>query len=130
MNSVAGLDDYQLTVRALSDLTQVSVAGGGALAMAKNASTTFSAAIAGAVALQKSDDDTTARIVDSSVTDLADTATSLNVQAIKSGERTAVATGISANLSTGSKTSVSVVGAASASRSTTMSPRSVVMVAW
>ncbi|PUE20245.1 leukotoxin LktA family filamentous adhesin [Limnohabitans sp. WS1] len=108
-----GAGTLGLTVRALSDLTQVSVAGGGALAMSKNASTTFSAAIAGAVALQKSDDDTTARIVDSSVTDLADTATSLNVQAIKSGERTAVATGISANLSKGSKTSVSVVGAAS-----------------
>jgi hypothetical protein len=108
-----GSGTLALTVRALSDLTQVSVAGGGALAMSKNASTTFSAAIAGAVALQKSDDDTTARIVGSSVTDLANTATSLVVQAIKSGERTAVATGISANLSKGSKTSVSVVGAAS-----------------
>jgi hypothetical protein len=109
----AGSGTSTVAVRALSDLTQVSVAGGGALALSKNASTTFSAAMAGAVAIQDSDDDTTARIVDSSVTDLDNTSSSLVVQAIKSGERTAVATGISANLSKGSTTSVSVVGAAS-----------------
>jgi hypothetical protein len=109
----AGSGTSSVAVRGISDLTQVSVAGGGALALSKNASTTFSAAIAGAVAIQDSDDDTTARIVGSSVTDLANTASSLVVQAIKSGERTAVATGISANLSKGSTTSVSVVGAAS-----------------
>ncbi|QHE87193.1 leukotoxin LktA family filamentous adhesin [Hydrogenophaga sp. BPS33] len=100
-------------VRALSDLTQVSVAGGGALAMANNSSTTFSAAIAGAVAIQDSDDDTTARIVDTTVSGLADRASSLTVEALKSGERTAVATGISLNLSQGSTTSVSVAGSAS-----------------
>ncbi|MDB5752986.1 MAG: hypothetical protein JWP65_3407 [Ramlibacter sp.] len=100
-------------VRALSDLTQVSVAGGGALAMANNSSTTFSSAIAGAVAIQDSDDDTTARIVGSTVTGLADRAGSLTVEALKSGERTAVATGISVNLSAGSTSDLSIVGSAS-----------------
>ncbi len=102
-----------VAVQALSDLTQVSVAGGGALSLAKNAGTTFTAAIAGAVAIQKSDDDTTARIVNSHISDLADQSGSLVLQALKSGERTAVATGISLNLSKGSTTSVSVAGAAS-----------------
>ena len=104
-------------VRALSDLTQVSVAGGGALAMAKNASTTFSAAVAGAVAIQDSDDDTSALIRNNTVvSDLADRSGALVVQALKSGERTAVATGISLNLSKGSTTSLSVVGAVSATQ--------------
>ncbi|MGV0984367.1 MAG: leukotoxin LktA family filamentous adhesin [Limnohabitans sp.] len=109
----AGSGTSTVAVRALSDLTQVSVAGGGALALSQNASTKFSSAIAGAVALQDSDDDTTARIVGSTLSDLADESGSLVVQALKSGERTAVATGISANLSKGSTTSVSVVGSAS-----------------
>lgn len=102
-----------VSVRALSDLTQVSVAGGGALAMANNSSTTFSSAIAGAAAIQKSDDDTTARIVGSTITGLADRADSLTVEALKSGERTAVATGISVNLSRGSTSDLSIVGSAS-----------------
>jgi hypothetical protein len=112
---VQGLDGGTtgVGVRALSDLTQVSVAGGGALAMANNASTTFSSAIAGAVAIQDSDDDTTARIVGSTITGLADRPGSLTVDALKSGERTAVATGISVNLSTGSTSDLSIVGSAS-----------------
>ena len=108
-----GSGTSQVAVRALSDLTQVSVAGGGALSLAKNTGTEFTAAIAGAVAIQKSDDDTTARIVNSAISDLADQADSLVLQALKSGERTAVATGISANLSKGSTTSLSLVGSAS-----------------
>ena len=108
----------QVAVQALSDMTQVSVAGGGALALSRNPSTKFSAAVAGAVAVQKSDDDTTARIVGSTMSDLADQSGSLVLQALKSGERTAVATGISANLSKGSTTSVSVVGSASVTTST------------
>ena len=100
-------------VRAISDITQISAAGGGALAMSKNASTTFSSAIAGAVAVQKSDDDTTASIVGSEIRDLADEAGALTVQALKSGERTAVATGISLNLSTSTTSDLSIVGSAS-----------------
>lgn len=103
----------RLNVQALSDLTQISVAGGGALAMANNASTTFSSAIAGAAAIQYSDDDTTARVVGSTVRDLADEAGSLSVAALKSGERTAVATGISVNLSKGSTSDLSIVGSVS-----------------
>ncbi len=103
-------------VRSLSDLTQVSVAGGGALAMANNSSTTFSSAIAGAVAIQDSDDDTSARIVGSTITGLADRPDSLTVDALKSGERTAVATGISVNLSKGSTSDLSIVGSASITR--------------
>ena len=103
----------RLNVQALSDLTQISVAGGGALAMANNASTTFSSAIAGAAAIQYSDDDTTARVVGSTVRHLADEAGSLSVVALKSGERTAVATGISVNLSKGSTTDLSIVGSVS-----------------
>ncbi|MDB5937651.1 MAG: hypothetical protein JWP77_15, partial [Polaromonas sp.] len=102
-----------VNVRALSDLMQVSVAGGGALAMANNSSTTFSSAIAGAVAIQSSDDDTTARIGGSSITALADRADALTVQALKTGERTAVATGISVNMSSGSTSDLSIVGSAS-----------------
>ncbi len=113
-----GTDTTTVGVRALSDLIQVSVAGGGALSMAKNTSTTFSAAIGGAIAIQKSDDDTRARIVNSTLEDLADLASSLVVQAIKSGERTAVATGISASLSKGSTTNMSVAGSASVTTST------------
>lgn len=113
-----GAGTSTVAVRALSDVTQVSAAGGGALSMSKNAATTFTAAVAGAVAIQDSDDDTTARIVDSTVSDLADQAGSLVVQALKSGERTAVATGISANLSKGSTTSLSLVGAASVTTTT------------
>ncbi|TXI74221.1 MAG: leukotoxin LktA family filamentous adhesin [Limnohabitans sp.] len=101
-------------VQALSDLTQVSAAGGMALAMANNPVSTLSAAIAGAVAIQRSDDDTTARIVDSSVTTLADESDALKVQALKSGERTAVATGMSLNLSAASLVDYSVVGSVSA----------------
>lgn len=108
-----GAATSRLDVQALSDLTQISVAGGGSLAMAKNTSTTFSSAIAGAAAIQYSDDDTTARVVGSVVQDLADEAGSLSVTALKSGERTAVATGISANLSKGSTSDLSVVGSAS-----------------
>ena len=100
-------------VRAISDMTQISAAGGGALAMSKNTSTTFSSAIAGAVAVQKSDDDTTASIVNSELHDLADTSDALTVQALKSGERTAVATGISLNLSSSTTSDLSVVGSAS-----------------
>lgn len=102
-----------LTVRALSDLSQISVAGGGALAMANNSSTTFSSAIAGAAAIQGSDDDTTARIVGSTISDVSNQADGLTVQALKSGERTAVATGISVNLSKGSTSDLSVVGSVS-----------------
>ena len=101
-------------VQALSDLTQVSAAGGMALAMANNPVSTLSAAIAGAVAIQRSDDDTTARIVDSSVATLADESDALKVQALKSGERTAVATGMSLNLSAASLVDYSVVGSVSA----------------
>ena len=108
-----GEDATRVNVKALSNLTQVSVAGGGALTMAANPSTSFSAAIAGAVAIQSSDDDVTARINNSSLTQIADEAGALTVQALKSGERTAVATGISANLSKGSATSLSVVGSVS-----------------
>ncbi len=117
---VTGIDTGTNTVavQALSDLTQVSVAGGGALSVAKNTATTFSAAIAGAIAIQKSDDDTRARIVNSTLEDLADQSGSLVVQAIKSGERTAVATGISASLSKGSTTNWSVAGSASVTTST------------
>lgn len=107
-----------VAVQALSDLTQVSVAGGGALSLSKNPGTKFTAAIAGAVAIQDSDDDTTARIVGSTISDLADQSGSLVIQALKSGERTAVATGISANLSKGSTTSLSLVGAASVTTTT------------
>jgi len=112
---VTGIDTgtSRLNVQALSDLTQISVAGGGALAMANNASTTFSSAIAGAAAIQYSDDDTTARVVGSTVRDLADEAGSLSVTALKSGERTAVATGISVNLSKGSTSDLSIVGSVS-----------------
>ena len=108
-----GLNATRVNVRALSDLTQLSVAGGGALSMAKNPATSFSAAIAGAVAIQSSDDDVTARINNSTMTQIADEAGALTVQALKSGERTAVATGISANLSKGSATSLSIVGSVS-----------------
>ena len=116
--SAIGSGTNTVAVRALSDVTQVSAAGGGALSMSKNAATTFTAAVAGAVAIQDSDDDTTARIVGSTISDLADEAGSLVVQALKSGERTAVATGISANLSKGSTTSLSLVGAASVTTTT------------
>lgn len=108
-----GLNATHVNVEALSNLSQVSVAGGGALTMAKNPGTSFSAAIAGAVAIQSSDDDVTARINNSSLTQIADEAGALTVQALKSGERTAVATGISANLSKGSATSLSIVGSVS-----------------
>ena len=107
-----------LGVRAISDLTQVSVAGGAALTKSANPATSFSATIAGAVAIQKSDDDTTARIVDSTVQDLADSADALSVEALKSGERTAAAVGLSMNLSKGSATSLSIVGAVSITEST------------
>ncbi|WP_210546544.1 leukotoxin LktA family filamentous adhesin [Rhodoferax sp. PAMC 29310] len=116
--SAIGSGTNTVAVRALSDVTQVSAAGGGALSMSKSPATTFTAAVAGAVAIQDSDDDTTARIVGSTISDLADQAGGLVVQALKSGERTAVATGISANLSKGSTTSVSVVGAASVTTTT------------
>ncbi|TXI73269.1 MAG: leukotoxin LktA family filamentous adhesin, partial [Limnohabitans sp.] len=112
-----GTGTNTVAVRAISDLTQVSVAGGGALSVAKNTSTTFSAAIGGAIAIQKSDDDTRARIVNSTLKDLADQSGSLLVQAIKSGERTAVATGISASLSKGSTSNWSVAGSASVTTS-------------
>jgi hypothetical protein len=101
-------------VQGVSDVTQVSVAGGGALAAADNSSTTFSAAMAGAVAIQQSDDDTVARIRNSTISDLSEQTDSLSVLALKGGERTAVATGISLNLSKGSTTSLSVVGSVSA----------------
>ncbi|WP_439114113.1 leukotoxin LktA family filamentous adhesin, partial [Hydrogenophaga sp.] len=113
-----GAGSNTVAVQALSDLTQVSVAGGGALSLSKNTSDKFTAAIAGAVAVQKSDDDTTARIVNSHISDLADQSGSLVLQALKSGERTAVATGISLNLSKGSTTSVSVAGSASVTTTT------------
>lgn len=113
---VRGLNEgaTRVGVQALSDLTQVSVAGGGALAMANNASTTFSSAIAGAVAIQRSDDDTSARITGSTITGVADEGGALKVQALKSGERTAVATGLSVNLSKGSSSDLSLVGSVSA----------------
>jgi hypothetical protein len=113
-----GSGTTEVAVRALSDLAQVSVAGGGALAMANNASTKFSASVAGAAAIQYSDDDTSARIVGSTITGLADRSASLAVQAIKSGERTAVATGVSLNLSKGSTSDLSVVGSVSVTKTT------------
>ena len=108
-----GTDATRVSVRAISNVAQVSVAGGGALTMANNTSTTFSSSIAGAVAIQSSDDDATARIKDSTLTQLADEADALTVQALKSGERTAVATGISVNLSKGSTSDLSIVGSVS-----------------
>mgnify|MGYP000092970737 FL=1 len=78
-----GLNATRVNVRALSDLTQLSVAGGGALSMAKNPATSFSAAIAGAVAIQSSDDDVTARINNSTLTQIADEAGALTVQALE-----------------------------------------------
>lgn len=103
----------RVTVRAMQDLTQVSVAGGGALTMASNPSTTSTTSLAGAVAIQSSDDDTTARIQNSTLTDIADEAGALMVEALKSGERTAVATGISANMSKTSTNDLSIVGSIS-----------------
>lgn len=103
----------KVDVAAISDLTQLSAAGGGALSVAKKPGTKFSSDIAGAVAIQKSDDDTTARIVDSTISDIADEAGAMKVQALKAGERTAVATGISANLSTTTKGDLTIVGSVS-----------------
>lgn len=108
-----GLSATRVNVRAVSDLTQLSLAGGGALTMAKNPGTSFSSSIAGAVAIQSSDDDVTARINNSSLTQIADEAGAFTVQALKSGERTAVATGISVNLSKGSTSDLSIVGSVS-----------------
>ena len=103
----------KVDVAAISDLTQLSAAGGGALSVAKKPGTKFSSDIAGAVAIQKSDDDTTARIVDSTISDIADEAGAMKVQALKAGERTAVATGISANLSTTTKGDLTIAGSVS-----------------
>jgi hypothetical protein len=108
-----GQSATRVKVRAVSDLTQLSLAGGGALTMASNPGTSFSSSIAGAVAIQSSDDDVTARINNSSLTQIADEAGAFTVQALKSGERTAVATGISANLSKGSTSDLSIVGSVS-----------------
>jgi len=108
-----GAGTTKVVVRANQDLTQVSVAGGGALTMASNPTTSSTTSIAGAVAIQKSDDDTIALIRDSSLTQLADVAGALQVQALKAGERTAVATGISANLSKTTTSDMSIVGSVS-----------------
>ena len=104
--------DTRLVVRGFSDLTQITAAGGGALTMARNPSTKFSSAIAGAVAIEQSDDDTTAQVLNTTVTGVADEAGAFQVQALKSGERTAVATGISMNLSA-SASGLSIVGSVS-----------------
>ena len=108
-----GAGTTHVAVRATQDLTQVSVAGGGALTMASNPTTKSTTSIAGAVAIQSSDDDTTARIQNSSLTQLADEAGALVVQALKGGERTAVATGVSANLSKTTTSDMSIVGSVS-----------------
>jgi hypothetical protein len=108
-----GADTTQVVVRANQDLTQVSVAGGGALTMASNPTTTSTTSIAGAVAIQKSDDDTIALISNSTLTQLSDVAGALQVQALKGGERTAVATGISANMSKTTTSDLSIVGSVS-----------------
>jgi DNA repair protein RadA/Sms len=91
----------------------VSVAGGAALTMASNPATKGSTSIAGAVAIQSSDDDTTARIQNSTLTNVADETGALMVVALKGGERTAVATGISANMSTTTTSDLSIVGSVS-----------------
>ena len=108
-----GAATTQVVVRANQDLTQVSVAGGGALTMASNPTTSSTTSIAGAVAIQKSDDDTIALISNSTLTQLSDVAGALQVQALKGGERTAVATGISANLSKTTTSDLSIVGSVS-----------------
>lgn len=108
-----GAGTTQVLVRATQDLTQVSVAGGGALTMASNPTTTSTTSIAGAVAIQSSDDDTLALITNSSLTQLADLAGALQVEALKGGERTAVATGISANMSKTTTSDLSIVGSVS-----------------
>jgi hypothetical protein len=108
-----GAGTTQVLVRATQDLTQISVAGGGALTMASNPTTTSTTSIAGAVAIQSSDDDTLALITNSSLTQLADLAGALQVEALKGGERTAVATGISANMSKTTTSDLSIVGSVS-----------------
>lgn len=113
---ISGRDDGSVTVavRALNDTDLLALSGAGALVRDSGGGGGFSAAIAGAVAINQLENVTRARVVDSEITRIGGAAgPGVSVEAMTAGELIGVGLGLAVNTTSGGGSSLSAAGSVS-----------------